>query len=1148
MKNNINKKIGATLLSAAIMAGTAVIPMSNAAVEAKVNNAPSIKISAHVQDIGWMDPVEAKEGNVVGTFWQSRRVEAMKFDLRNCPGVTLSIVAHVQDHGDMEFTVGAEDYDKLVGTQWEQRRMEAITIKSNGLHEQGYKLQYRAHVQDHGWLTWVEEGEMAGTRWEQRRVEAIEMRIVPISDVATAKAEAISKLNSYDKALKGTFSEATYSKLSDQITATIAEINSADSEETIAELFNAQVARIEKYISGNQTIEDIVASETKKLEEEIAKLNEKISDYVAYLPHSEYSTAEKQKVNEMINNAKAELNVATTSKEVKEIYDQLVALASAAPNIEGDSAEYKTLVKNKAAKLEEIAEYEKVLTNKTIPEDELGRVRAAIVTAKADINAAKTIDEFDAVVSEFESKVEGTTAEALAKKEITKIALSNAKADAKEAIKEYTICGYTDIETEAKDLITDIEKANTVEDVKTYVDLDSEGKIKDGCVAKDLVDDLAKAENDKKAYEAEKEKAILTLNATIEAIEDLNVDSEKANAIFEMIEIYKTNIEEIDISTTADVENAAELVKAEIAKFNNEYMQELHADIIDDVKEYQFNAEKEDALLKLEKYEDSDIESVKKLAIKAINDINDIKNVAENTGDLVANILSDTMNAIELETAKEEARILAESLIAELNQYAGYGDEYGDIAVTAADAKYQINLQLTIVEELGTLEQEKIDNAMLAMKEARKEAVDYIKTALKTNSEAIARELQEAKDMAKAELDKYIEVANTLEGSNSSLATELNSYRASVMSASNKSVVEAFVKIKLDGTLDECALKTLVDTRDSKLFLSNRVVAIDAIRKTYNDLCYETAVDGTTTVKNPDLLADSTIKAAMDKAIKNIKSKEYKNDSNVTVTVNDSEITNIKNAIIATITSANESYADLNDEKGKAIEAITYKTGDASAEKAYVETLKTTILANRKTLQSFIDEINNVKISDIPEDQTIEDYVGKIETDALTAVKNYLAKELFAAGYIDDVEDFTTKTTTVAYIKAAKAAKSASELETAVEAATTQLTATKGEANYVVAATVNTAIKTELDAIAAATVDNYKTVISTNVSVATLNKVKASIIDQLKTYVDYDGSATVNKKAAVDAVNFGTITASTTTDSLIQIALNAKAAIDDVKD
>lgn len=189
MKNNINTKIGATLLSAAILAGTAVIPMTNAAAldasaktSARIAAKPSMKISAHVQDLGWMDPVEAQEGNVVGTFWQSRRVEAMKFDLRSCPDVTLNIRAHIQDYGDRDFIVTAADYDKLVGTQWEAKRMEAVTITSNGLHEKGYKLQYRAHVQDYGWLDWVEEGQMGGTRWESKRVEAIETRIVPIEE------------------------------------------------------------------------------------------------------------------------------------------------------------------------------------------------------------------------------------------------------------------------------------------------------------------------------------------------------------------------------------------------------------------------------------------------------------------------------------------------------------------------------------------------------------------------------------------------------------------------------------------------------------------------------------------------------------------------------------------------------------------------------------------------------------------------------------------------------------------------------------------------------------------------------------------------------------------------------------------------------
>ena len=122
MKNNINKKVGATLLAAAIMAGTAVIPMSNAAVEAaaKEANKPSIQYRVQVQDHAWMSWVN--EGEMAGTVGESKRVEA-------------------------------------------------IGITSEGLKEKGYQLQYRVQVQDIGWMPWVNDGEVAGTRYQSKNLE-----------------------------------------------------------------------------------------------------------------------------------------------------------------------------------------------------------------------------------------------------------------------------------------------------------------------------------------------------------------------------------------------------------------------------------------------------------------------------------------------------------------------------------------------------------------------------------------------------------------------------------------------------------------------------------------------------------------------------------------------------------------------------------------------------------------------------------------------------------------------------------------------------------------------------------------------------------------------------------------------------------------
>ena len=234
MKNNINKKIGATLLAAAIMTGTAIIPMSNAAVEEAANK-PLIKYQAHVQDHGWMEYKE--NGQTAGTTGESRRVEALRITL------------HIQDYGDREFTVTAADAEKIVGTQFEARRVEAMTINTTGLKELGYKLQYRVHVQDYGWQDWKDEGAMAGTMYEAKRLEAIEIRLVVVDsdELAAEKVKALAEIAKYNEIIPNVEGLTAYEKsmLNTRIATAIASIENAKTAEEITEIKDALVTVIE---------------------------------------------------------------------------------------------------------------------------------------------------------------------------------------------------------------------------------------------------------------------------------------------------------------------------------------------------------------------------------------------------------------------------------------------------------------------------------------------------------------------------------------------------------------------------------------------------------------------------------------------------------------------------------------------------------------------------------------------------------------------------------------------------------------------------------------------------------------------------------------------------------------------------------------
>ena len=39
-------------------------------------------------------------------------------------------------------------------------------------------MYYRVHVQKHGWMPWVKNGELAGTTGQKKRIEAIQIMLV----------------------------------------------------------------------------------------------------------------------------------------------------------------------------------------------------------------------------------------------------------------------------------------------------------------------------------------------------------------------------------------------------------------------------------------------------------------------------------------------------------------------------------------------------------------------------------------------------------------------------------------------------------------------------------------------------------------------------------------------------------------------------------------------------------------------------------------------------------------------------------------------------------------------------------------------------------------------------------------------------------
>ena len=121
---------------------------------------PTVPVTgqAHIQGFGW---VSGKNG-LFGTTGQSLRLEALAL---NANGKPLSGAVHIQNVGDVEAT-------GLFGSVGLAHRIEAIKLNVPK------NVQYRVHMQDTGWTSWVGSGEWCGSKGKSKRIEAVEFKTI----------------------------------------------------------------------------------------------------------------------------------------------------------------------------------------------------------------------------------------------------------------------------------------------------------------------------------------------------------------------------------------------------------------------------------------------------------------------------------------------------------------------------------------------------------------------------------------------------------------------------------------------------------------------------------------------------------------------------------------------------------------------------------------------------------------------------------------------------------------------------------------------------------------------------------------------------------------------------------------------------------
>ena len=135
---------------------------------------------AHIQDIGDKTFYPNTETGIMslGTTGQGKRIEQLTFYFDNPTGLsgTLQYRVHVQDIGWMDWVNAGQP----AGTKGQAKRIEAIEMRLTGELAENYTIMYMVHIQDYGYAQgWVKDGTLAGTTGESKRIEEISAFILP---------------------------------------------------------------------------------------------------------------------------------------------------------------------------------------------------------------------------------------------------------------------------------------------------------------------------------------------------------------------------------------------------------------------------------------------------------------------------------------------------------------------------------------------------------------------------------------------------------------------------------------------------------------------------------------------------------------------------------------------------------------------------------------------------------------------------------------------------------------------------------------------------------------------------------------------------------------------------------------------------------
>lgn len=161
----------------------------------------SVSVSAHVQNIGWMNPVGM--GKIAGTTGRGLNLEALKISVevdgassQEQVANALSVEAHVAGIG-WQPAVGNGG---TAGTTGRARAVEALRVRLSADLSERYTVWYRVHSAEFGWLGWARDGAEAGSAGYGRAAQAVQVAVLPKGDPAPGDTSTPFKNHSDDPA------------------------------------------------------------------------------------------------------------------------------------------------------------------------------------------------------------------------------------------------------------------------------------------------------------------------------------------------------------------------------------------------------------------------------------------------------------------------------------------------------------------------------------------------------------------------------------------------------------------------------------------------------------------------------------------------------------------------------------------------------------------------------------------------------------------------------------------------------------------------------------------------------------------------------------------------------------------------------------